>query len=176
MFWYDLMKKKKSKYKIMNEVSKLVDEYNKLNPTESCNRRNELREKVKSLYEQMDDIEREIHVMEQMRFLGRSCFIYCDCGNDLGTGTSDILYQSVDKEIYSCNKCGMLSEWRYDIGPLPIRVNKVNKYENEYLKYRKNLFTPVNIDKKLNERKDNIDAEINSKLYASKYIDNDGDI
>ena len=24
--------------------------------------------------------------------------------------------------------------------------------------------------------KDNIDAEINSKLYASKYIDNDGDI
>ena len=57
MFWYDLMKKKKSKYKIMNKVSKLVDEHNKLNAKESCNRRNELREKVKSLYEQMDDIE-----------------------------------------------------------------------------------------------------------------------
>ena len=57
MFWYDLMKKKKSKYKIMKEVSKLVDEYNKLNAKESCNRINELREKVKSLYEQMDDIE-----------------------------------------------------------------------------------------------------------------------
>ena len=78
MFWYDLMKKKKSKYKIMNKVSKLVDEHNKLNAKESCNRRNELREKVKSLYEQMDDIEREIHEMEQMRFLCRGCFIYCD--------------------------------------------------------------------------------------------------
>ena len=175
MFWY-LMKKKKSKYKIMNKVSKLVDEHNKLNAKESCNRRNELREKVKSLYEQMDDIEREIHVMEQMRFLGRSCFIFCDCGNDLGTGTSDILYQSVDKEIYSCNKCGMLSEWRYDIGPLPVRVNKIYKYSEQYLDYIKNTITPVNIDKKLNERRDEIDAEIYSKHYDSKYKDNDGDI
>ena len=114
--------------------------------------------------------------MEQIHFLGRGCFIYCDCGNDLGTGTSDILTQSDTKEVYKCDKCGMISEWRYDIGPLPIRVNKVNKYENEYLKYRKNLFTPVNIDKKLNERRDEIDAEIYSKHYDSKYIDNDEDI
>ena len=53
----------------------------------------------------------------------------------------------------------MLSEWRYDIGLLPIRVNKVNKYENEYLKYRKKLFTPVNIDKKVKQRRDEIDND-----------------
>ena len=176
MFWYDLMKKKKSKYKIMNKVSKLVDEHNKLNAKESCNRRNELREKVKSLYEQMDDIEREIHEMEQIHFLGRGCFIYCDCGNDLGTGTSDILTQSNTKDVYKCDKCGMISEWRYDIGPLPVRVNKICKYSEHYLDYIKNTITPVNIDKKLNERRDEIDAEIYSKQYDSKYKDNDGDI
>ena len=99
-----------------------------------------------------------------------------NCGNDLGTGTSDILYQSVNKEIYSCNKCGMISEWRYDIGPLPVRVNKICKYSEHYLDYIKNTITPVNIDKKLNERRDGIDAEIYSKQYDSKYKDNDGDI
>ena len=173
MFWYNIMKKKKSKYKIMNEVLELVNEYHKIKDSD---KKDDLRVKVKSLYEQMDDIEREIHEMEQMHFLGRSCFIYCDCGNDLGTGTSDILTQSDTKDVYKCDKCGMISEWRYDIGPLPVRVNKICKYSEHYLDYIKNTITPVNIDKKLNERKDSIDAEINSKLYASKYIDNDGDI
>lgn len=172
MFWYNILKKKKSKYKIMNEVLELVNEYHKIKDSD---KKDDLRVKVKSLYEQMDDIEREIHEIEQIHFFDRGSFIYCDCGNDLGTGTSDILNQSNTKEVYKCDKCGMISEWRYD-APVPIRTNKICKYSEHYLDYIKNTITPVNIDKKLNERKDNIDAEINSKMYASKYIDNDGDI
>ena len=173
MFWYNILKMKKSKYKIMNEVLELVNEYHKIKDSD---KKDDLSVKVKSLYEQMDDIEREIHEMEQIHFFDRGCFIYCDCGNDLGTGTSDILNQSNTKVVYKCDKCGMISEWRYDIAPVPIRINKVCKYSEHYLDYIKNTITPINIDKKINERKDNIDAEIYSKHYDSKYKDNDGDI
>lgn len=69
------------------------------------------------------------------RFIGDICSVfwnqpensnavYCSCGNNLvadGSFVSDTDETDGNHVIYCCKKCGVMSDWDFDIAPVPFR-------------------------------------------------------
>ena len=60
----------------------------------------------------------------------QSTFIYCNCGNELcsdGSFISDTYDEKNNNHVlYKCVKCGMESDFNFDIAPLPISWELLN--------------------------------------------------
>lgn len=50
---------------------------------------------------------------------GQSCFVYCDCGNELISNSWFL--KDTDFVYFKCNKCGKISKWDFDC-PVPILI------------------------------------------------------
>lgn len=54
----------------------------------------------------------------------QSTLVYCDCGNELVSSNSfvsDELDENGDNHVkYKCTKCGLESDFNFDIAPVPI--------------------------------------------------------
>ena len=53
---------------------------------------------------------------------GQTCFVYCDCGNELIS--DNCLLRDTDFVYFKCNKCGLMSKWDFD-APCPIFIENV---------------------------------------------------
>jgi len=54
---------------------------------------------------------------------GQTCFIYCDCGNELISSSfvEDIVDNDGNNHVkYVCVKCGEFHDYNFDIAPVPI--------------------------------------------------------
>ena len=52
---------------------------------------------------------------------GQTCFVYCDCGNELISSNS--LLKDTDFVYFKCSKCGEESKWDFDV-PCPIKIKE----------------------------------------------------
>ena len=67
---------------------------------------------------------------EQKRIkAGQTCFIYCECGNELISSNSfveDIIDKDHDNHVkYICTKCDKFHDYNFDIAPVPINWNQL---------------------------------------------------
>lgn len=60
-------------------------------------------------------------------------FIYCECGNEMCSDKSfisDTYDEKNDNHVnYKCQKCGKEYDYNFDIAPVPIDWNELNKGE-----------------------------------------------
>ena len=71
----------------------------------------------------IDEIYKEMHETLAVKLLSRKSFVYCQCGNDVYDGVSEILYnEDQTMELIECRKCGDLICISHEIGPCPIKV------------------------------------------------------
>ena len=57
-------------------------------------------------------------------------FIYCECGNELcsdGSFVSDTYRNNQNHVKYKCKKCGLISDYNFDIAPVPINWKNLHK-------------------------------------------------
>jgi len=59
----------------------------------------------------------------------QSTYIYCKCGNEMcsdGSFLSDTYDENGDNHVkYKCEKCGLKSDYNFDIAPLPINWDEM---------------------------------------------------
>ena len=64
----------------------------------------------------------------------QTTFIYCKCGNEMcsdGSFISDTYDKNGDNHVkYKCEKCGMESDFNFDIAPVPINWNVLRTTAN----------------------------------------------
>lgn len=174
MFWGEVLKLKKEKYLIMKNMKSLQDDYWKYelqNDEQSKYMCEEIKNTFKVSFDRIDEIEREINELEYRKFLDQTTFMYCVCGNELSKGSCEMYTKEDGSIIYSCDKCHALTTWRFDIGPAPICIDKIYHTMDEYTKKEKaKEFTPVNIDKKIEEYKKSVDNDLYSQLNISDEV------
>lgn len=62
---------------------------------------------------------------------GQTCFIYCNCGNELISSNSfveDIIDKNGNNHVkYICRECNKFHDYNFDIAPIPISWEELNK-------------------------------------------------
>lgn len=177
LFWWSMIKLKRKKYKLMKEIYKLQQEYLKWNSTNDGkgNERTRVKHSIEKIYEEIDCVEREIYELETERFLNQGMYLYCRCGNDLNNGLSTSANKKDGSVIYSCNKCGNVSSWRFDIAPVPVCMEDISKTMEEYtLNKKREEMNPTFINKHLDEYKkkeENNKEEDSSTINIDKQLE-----
>lgn len=59
----------------------------------------------------------------------QTTFIYCKCGNEMcsdGSFVSDTYDENNNNHVkYKCKKCGLESDYNFDIAPVPVNWNDI---------------------------------------------------
>ena len=65
----------------------------------------------------------------------QTTYIYCKCGNEMcsdGSFISDTIDQDGENHVrYKCRKCGLKADYNFDIAPVPINWDELNKSNDQ---------------------------------------------